>query len=76
VVKAVNNLPARTLREPVRQGDERAATPVAADDNDAACIVEALIADMRFATGRVRTLAEAAEPLDVGARCWCGAQCP
>jgi predicted dinucleotide-binding enzyme len=66
VVKAFNNLPARMLREPARQGDERVAIPIAADDDGAARSVETLIADMGFAPVRVGTLVEAAGPLDVG----------
>src|SRR5262245_43518064 len=65
-VKAFNNLPARMLLQTARQGDERVAIPIAADDDGAARVVETLITDMGFAPVRAGTLIDAAKPLDVG----------
>jgi len=66
VVKAFNTIPARLLLEPTQNGIERVAVPIAADDDDAAEVVGALISEIGFVSVRVGKLTTAAPFLDPG----------
>jgi predicted dinucleotide-binding enzyme len=66
VVKAFNTIPAPLLLEPAPNGIERVAVPIAADDDDAAEVVGALISEIGLASVRVGKLTTAAPFLDPG----------